>query len=128
MDFKDFPAWKRFTFSDKDRADLEDFYEMREKVDQISRTYRDFITSGRGKEAADYMNDPENRRAMAVRKYATQVEETLTKFRQARKLIINDPSIKDPDEMQERLKELDAKQTKFLQSIQLAKARALAGL
>ena len=128
MDAKDFPLWKRFTFSDKDRADLEDFYEMREKVDQISRTYRDFITSGRGKEAADYMNDPENRRAMAVRKYATQVEETLTKFRQARKLIINDPSIKDPDEMQERLKELDAKQTKFLQSIQLAKARALAGV
>ena len=32
------------------------------------------------------------------------------------------------DLMQERLKELDAKQTKFLQSIQLAKARALAGL
>jgi hypothetical protein len=34
MDAKDFPLWKRFTFSDKDRADLEDFYEMREKVDQ----------------------------------------------------------------------------------------------
>ena len=72
---------------------------------------------------------------MAVRKYATQVEETLTKFRQARKLIINDPKYQNmankseaADLMQERLKELDAKQTKFLQSIQLAKARALAGL
>ena len=54
--------------------------------------------------------------------------EALTKFRQARKLIINDPNIKDPDEMQAKLKELDAQQTKFLQSIQLAKARALAGI
>jgi hypothetical protein len=128
MDLKDFPLWKRFTFSDKDRADLEDFYEMRDRVDMISRTYRDFITSGRGKEAADYMSDPENRRAFALRKYETQIEQQLTKFRQARKLVINDSKIKDSDEMKARLDALDAQQEKFLKAAQLSRARAMAGM
>lgn len=128
MKWEDFPLLKRLTYSDKDRADLEDFYEMRDRVDMISRTYRDFITSGRGKEAADYMSDPENRRAFALRKYETQIEQQLTKFRQARKLVINDPKIKDSDEMEARLDALNAQQEKFLKSTQLSKARAMAGM
>ena len=127
IDAKDFPMWKRFTFSDKDRADLEDFYEMRERVDTIARTYKDFINAGKGKEAAEYMSDPDNQRAYAMRKFTTMVEQQLTKFRQARKLIINDPKITDSDVMKEKLDALDAQQTKFLKSIQLARARAMAG-
>jgi hypothetical protein len=74
------------------------------------------------------MSDPENRRAFALRKYETQIEQQLTKFRQARKLVINDPKIKDSDEMKARLDALDAQQEKFLKAMQLSKARAMAGM
>jgi hypothetical protein len=127
MELKDFPLWKRFTFSDKDRADLEDFYEMRDQIDTVARTYKDFISAGKGKEAADYMSDPDNQRAFAMRKYQTSIEQQLTKFRQARKLVINDPNITDPDVMRAKLNALDAQQTAFLKSIQLARARAMVG-
>lgn len=124
----DYPLWKSFTFSDKDRADLQDFYQFRDHTARIALTYRDFIATGRGKEAIEYMSDPENRRAMALRPFQVKIDGVLSKFRQMRKLVIDDSRITDSQVMRDKLDEIDAQQTKFLKSIQLSKLRAFEGM
>ena len=124
---EDYPGLKAFTYSSADKADLENYYEMRDDVDRVARTYRDFIQAGRGQEAIEYMADPDNQRTMALRKYTTQVDGVLQKFRQQRKLIFANENL-SADQMREKLDQLDAMQTRFLQSLQLPRARAMAGV
>jgi hypothetical protein len=74
------------------------------------------------------MSDPENRRAMALRPFQVKIDGGLSKFRQMRKLVIEDSRITDSQVMRDKLDEIDAQQTKFLKSIQLSKLRAFEGM
>ena len=128
-DIRSFPGLNAFTYPDgKDRAALEDFYELRGRVDTVARTYTDMANTGRGKEALAYLAEGDNKRAYALRQFQTQAERGLAQFRKTRTLIINDTSITDGAEMKRRLKELDDKENAYLKSMRLPDRREFANL
>jgi len=128
-DIRSFPGLNAFTYPDgKDRAALEDFYELRGLVDKVARTYTDMANTGRGKEGLAYLAEGDNKRAYALRQFQTQAELGLAKFRRVRTLIINDPTITDGAEMKRRLKELDDKENAYLKSMRLPDKREFANL
>jgi len=128
-DIRSFPGLSAFTYPDgKDRAALEDFYELRGRVDTVARTYTDMANTGRGKEALAYLAEGDNKRAYALRQFQTQAERGLAQFRRTRTLIINDTSITDGAEMKRRLKELDDKENAYLKSMRLPDRREFAQL
>ena len=115
----------QFGYSNKDKGDLEDYYELRDTVDKVSRTYRDMIASGRGKEAIEYITDPTNQKAFALRQLQTQIDKGLAQYRNMEKLIYNNQNL-DSDEMRRQLNRIDEMRTKYLQSLRLPKLRAFA--
>jgi len=128
-DIRSFPGLNAFTYPDgKDRAALEDFYELRGLVDKVARTYTDMANTGRGKEGLAYLAEGDNKRAYALRQFQTQAELGLAKFRKVRTLIINDPNIKTGEEMKQRLKELDDRENAYLKSMRLPDKREFAQL
>lgn len=128
-DIRTFPGLSAFTYpSGKDRAALEDFYELRERVDVVARTYSGLATTGKGKEALAYLAEGDNKRAYALRQFQTQAEKGLAKFRAARSLILNDPNIKTGEEMKQRLAELDDRENAYLKSMRLPEKREFAHL
>ncbi|MCG3770977.1 MAG: hypothetical protein JW384_02157 [Nitrosomonadaceae bacterium] len=124
-DIKDIPLLGQLGYSRKDKADLEDYYELRHTVDKVSRTYRDMIASGRGKEAIEYITDPTNQKAFALRQLQTQIDKGLAQYRNMEKLIYNNQNL-DSDEMRRQLNRVDEMRTKYLQSLRLPKLRAFA--
>jgi hypothetical protein len=128
-DIRTFPGMSAFTYPDgKDRAALEDFYELRERVDVVARTYTDLAKAGKGREALAYLAEGDNKRAYALRQFQTEAEKGLAKFRTARSLLINDPNIKTGEEMKQRLKELDDRENAYLKSMRLPDKREFAHL
>lgn len=128
-DIRSFPGLNAFTYPDgKDRAALEDFYELRGLVDKVARTYTDMANTGRGKEGLAYLAEGDNKRAYALRQFQTQAELGLAKFRRVRTLILNDTTITDGAEMKRRLKELDEKENAYLKSMRLPDRREFAQL
>ena len=128
-DIRSFPGLNAFTYPDgKDRAALEDFYELRGRVDEVARTYTNMVNTGRGKEALAYLAEGDNKRAYALRQFQTQAERGLAQFRKTRTLIINDTTITDGAEMKRRLKELDDKENAYLKSMRLPDRREFANL
>jgi len=124
-DIKDIPLLGQLGYSRKDKADLEDYYELRHTVDKVARTYRDMIASGRGKEAIEYLTDPTNQKAFALRQLQTQIDKGLAQYRNMEKLIYNNPNL-DSDEMRRQLNRVEEMRTKYLQSLRLPKLRAFA--
>lgn len=124
-DIKDVPLFGQFGYSRKDKADLEDYYEMRDRVDSVARTYRDMISAGKGKEAVEYMTDPTNQKAYALRQLQTRIDKDLGKFRQMEKLVYNNQNLTS-DEMRSQLNQIEEMRTKYLQSLRLPKLRAFA--
>ena len=124
-EIKDIPLLGQFGYSNKDKGDLEDYYELRDTVDKVSRTYRDMIASGRGKEAIEYITDPTNQKAFALRQLQTQIDKGLAQYRNMEKLIYNNQNL-DSDEMRRQLNRIDEMRTKYLQSLRLPKLRAFA--
>ena len=124
-DIKDIPLLGQLGYSRKDKGDLEDYYELRDTVDKVARTYRDMIASGRGKEAIEYLTDPTNRKAFALRQLQTQIDKGLAQYRNMEKLIYNNPNL-DSDEMRRQLNRVEEMRTKYLQSLRLPKLRAFA--
>jgi hypothetical protein len=124
---EDIAELRAFTYSSRDKAALEDFYELRERVDMVARTYRDFISAGKGKEAIEYLSDPDNQRAYALRNIQVRVEQDLAKFRKMRKLILERTDLTS-DDMREELNRLDTRQTQYLESLRLPKLRAFADI
>lgn len=119
------PELQRFTYRNQDRESLEDFYEFRDKVDKIARTYNDMIKAGRGTEAIAYLSDPQNQQTLALRKIQTRMDNDLSKIRQARKLIYNNQNL-TADQMAEQLTKLDELQSRYLRAMQLPRLRAIA--
>jgi hypothetical protein len=124
-DIKDIPLLGQLGYSRKDKGDLEDYYELRDTVDKVSRTYRDMIASGRGKEAIEYITDPTNQKAFALRQLQTQIDKGLAQYRNMEKLIYNNQNL-DSNEMRRQLDRVDEMRTKYLQSLRLPKIRAFA--
>lgn len=113
--------------SSRNKAALEDFYEMRDLVDKVASTYRDMVTSGRIEEAREYMAKPEVQKALTLRKAQTRIERDLAKFRQMRKLVLNNQNLTG-DEMRERLNRIDEQQSRYLEGVKLPKLREFAGV
>ena len=124
---EDIPEIKSFTYSSQDKAALDDFYELRDKIDTVARTYKDMISAGKGKEAIEYMSNPENRKVYALRSVQTRIEQDLAKIRTQRKLILDNQSL-NGDEMRERLSRLEDIQEKYLNSMRLPTLRAYANV
>jgi hypothetical protein len=124
-DIKDVPLLGQFGYSRKDKADLEDYYEMRDRVDSVARTYRDMISAGKGKEAIEYITDPTNQKAYALRQLQTRIDKDLGKFRQMEKLVYSNQNLTS-DEMRSQLNQIEEMRTKYLQSLRLPKLRAFA--
>jgi len=124
-DIKDIPLLGQFGYSSKDKGNLEDYYELRETVDKVARTYRDMIAAGRGKEAIEYMTDPTNQKAYALRQLQTRIDKDLGKFRNMEKLIYNNANM-DSDEKRRQLDKVEEMRTKYLQSMRLPTLRAFA--
>jgi hypothetical protein len=124
-DIKDVPLFGQFGYSTKDKADLEDYYELRDRVDTVARTYRDMIQSGKGREAIEYLTDPTNQRAYALRQLQVRIDKDLGKYRQMEKLIYSNQSLTS-EEMRKQLNQLEEMRTKYLQSLRLPKLRAFA--
>ena len=124
-DIKDIPLLGAFGYSRKDKSDLEDYYELRHVVDKVSRTYKDMISAGRGKEAIEYITDPTNQKAYALRKLQSRIDDDLAKYRKLEKLIYSNQNLTS-EEMRLQLNKLDELRTKYLQSLRLPKLRAFA--
>ena len=124
---EDVPEIKSFTYSSQDKAALDNFYELRDKIDIVARTYKDMISAGKGKEAIEYMSNPENRKVYALRSVQTRIEQDLAKIRTQRKLILDNQSL-NGDEMRERLSRLEDIQEKYLNSMRLPTLRAYANV
>jgi hypothetical protein len=125
--YEDISVLSPFSYSTKDKGAKEDYYEMRNRIDMVARTYRDLVSAGKGEEALSYITDPENRQAYALRQLQTRIDEDMSKFRKVRKLILDNKNI-DEDEMRRQLDELEAKENKYLESLRLPKLRAAAGI
>jgi len=124
---EDIPELKSFTYSSQDKAALDDFYELRDKIDTVARTYKDMISAGKGKEAIEYMSDPDNRKVYALRGIQTRVEQDLAKIRRQRKFVLDNQNFSG-DEMREELTKLDKIQEKYLNSMRLPTLRAYANV
>jgi len=124
---EDIPEIKSFTYSSQDKAALDDFYELRDKIDTVARTYKDMISAGKGKEAIEYMSDPENRKVFALRGIQTRVEQDLAKIRKQRKFVTDNQNLSG-DQMREELTKLDKIQEKYLNSMRLPTLRAYANV
>ena len=124
-DIKDIPLLGQFGYSRKDKGDLGDYYELRDTVDKVARTYRDMVASGRGKEAIEYLTDPTNQKAFALRQLQTQIDKGLAQYRNMEKLIHSNQRL-DSDEMRRQLDRVEEMRTKYLQSLRLPKLRAFA--
>ena len=124
---EDIPEIKSFTYSSQDKDALDNFYELRDKIDTVARTYKDMISAGKGKEALEYMSDPENRKVFALRGIQTRVEQDLAKIRKQRKFVTDNQNLSE-DQMREELTKLDKIQEKYLNSMRLPTLRAYANV
>jgi hypothetical protein len=127
MRLEDYPGLKTFTYSSKDKASLEDYYELRDRIDTTARAYRDLISAGRNQDALEYINDPQNKKAFALRQLQTRVDADLGVYRGIRKRILSDTTL-TAEQMREKLDKLEDEQTKYLKSLRLPTLRAFAEL
>jgi len=127
MRVEDYPGLKTFTYSSKDKASLEDYYELRDRIDTTARAYRDLISAGRNQDALEYINDPQNKKAFALRQLQTRVDADLGVYRGIRKRILSDTTL-TAEQMREKLDKLEDEQTKYLKSLRLPTLRAFAEL
>lgn len=127
MRLEDYPGLKTFTYSSKDKAALEDYYELRDRIDTTARAYRDLISAGRNQDALEYINDPQNKKAFALRQLQTRVDADLGVYRGIRKRILSDTTL-TAEQMREKLDKLEDEQTKYLKSLRLPTLRAFAEL
>ena len=132
---EDYPELRAFTYQGRDKAVLEDYYEMRDQINRVARTYKDYIALGKGKEAVEYLQRGDNMKSYQLRGLQTRVDQDMTKYRVLRKNILERGSPDIPkekrltgDEMKEQLTKVDELQAKYLRSIQLPTLRAYANV
>jgi hypothetical protein len=124
---EDYSELRAFTYQGRDKAVLEDYYEMRDQINRVARTYKDYIALGKGKEAVEYLQRDDNMKSYQLRGLQTRVDQDMTKFRVLRKSVLENQKLTG-DEMKEQLNKVDAMQAKYLRSIQLPTLRAYANV
>jgi hypothetical protein len=127
--YEDMPAFKSFSYTSKDRAAAEDYYELRDQIDIAARTYKD-MAKNKGAAAIEFANNPDNRSLLELRNWQTKVDNGLEKLRAHRRHIIENTGgwITSQAQMDAEMKKLDELTAEFWKSIQLPTARAHAGL
>ena len=90
-----FPGMTNFYSKDRDNRFMANFYEIKNKVSQVTATFRALDNSPNpedGIKAQDFLNEGNNRKLYYASKQINKIQETLSKIRKARQNIYDQPA------------------------------------
>lgn len=121
------PAFKTFMYDKIPGGYKEQYYDLREKVEQVVYTMNGLKAQGRAEELQEYLND-DRINLLALRRSMNQIDQQLEKMRAFRKLISNDPTMTGA-EKKDRLDEIERTENELLRAYNIpALRKEVAGL
>jgi hypothetical protein len=121
------PAFKTFMYDKIPGGYKEQYYDLREKVEQVVYTMNGLKAQGRAEELQEYLND-DRVNLLALRRSMNQIDQQLEKMRAFRKLISNDPTMTGA-EKKDRLDEIERTENELLRAYNIpALRKEVAGL
>jgi hypothetical protein len=121
------PAFKTFMYDKIPGGYKEQYYDLREKVEQVVYTMNGLKAQGRAEELQEYLND-DRINLLALRRSMNQIDQQLEKMRAFRKLISNDPTMTGAQK-KDQLDEIERTENELLRAYNIpALRKEVAGL
>ena len=121
------PALKTFMYDKIPGGYKEQYYDLREKVEQVVYTMNGLKAQGRAEELQEYLND-DRINLLALRRSMNQIDQQLEKMRAFRKLISNDPTMTGAQK-KDQLDEIERTENELLRAYNIpALRKEVAGL
>jgi hypothetical protein len=121
------PAFKTFMYDKIPGGYKEQYYDLREKVEQVVYTMNGLKAQGRAEELEAYLTD-DRLNLLALRQSMNRIDQQLEKLRAFRKVISNDPGLSGA-EKKDQLDEIERTENELLRAYNIpALRKEVAGL
>lgn len=120
------PGFKTFMYDQIPGGYKEQYYDFRERVDQVAMTINALKAQGRAEELKDYLTD-DRLQLLAFRKTMNKIDQRLERLRAYRKIVVADPSLSG-EAKQTALNQIEQTENDLLQSYNIPAMRKAAGL